>query len=129
MIVVDTSVWIAHLRNEQTLAARRLRAQIDPDDILVGDLILLELLQGARDEHSASAVEGHLRQFELATMCDVDTAVAAASNYRVLRSKGITVRKSIDLLIGTFCIRHGHHLLQQDRDFEPMARHLGLKLA
>ncbi len=58
----------------------------------------------------------------------VEIAVAAAENYRILRTKGITVRKTIDCLIATFCIREGHELLHRDRDFDPFEMHLGLQV-
>ena len=130
MIVVDSSVWIANLRAADTEALRKLRAIVDDDDeqILVGDLILMEVLQGARDEATAVRIEQNLRTYQVATMCDVTLAVKAARNYRSLRERGITVRKTIDMIIGTFCISGGHGLLHDDRDFDPMAAFLGLRV-
>lgn len=98
------------------------------EPLLVGDLILCELLQGARDEQDARALEKALRKFQIVFMLDDAIAVAAARHYRQLRQKGITVRKTIDLIIGAFCIANGYSLLHADRDFEPMRRHLGLKV-
>lgn len=129
MIVVDSSVWIANLRALDTLSVRKLRSIEDPEAITIGDLILLEVLQGARDDRHAARIEGHLRQFRIERMLDDDLAVRAASNYRRLRQMGITVRKTIDVIIGTFCIERGHMLLHDDHDFEPMAKHLGLQVA
>ncbi len=128
MIVVDSSVWIAQLRAQATPAALRLRSIVEEDDdrILVGDLILLEALQGARDEALAARIERNLRSYPIAPMLDEAIAVEAARNYRVLRARGVTVRKTIDLIIGTFCLVGGHALLHDDRDFDPMAAHLGL---
>lgn len=128
MIVVDTSVWIAHLRNTGSEAVRKLRTLEDPQDILAGDIILMELLQGARDERHAAAIAQNLRQFEIKSMLGETIAMKAAQNYRILRSKGITARKANDLIIGTFCIENGHTLLHEDRDFDPMAQHLGLQI-
>lgn len=130
MIVVDSSVWIANLRGLDNEAVRKLRAIVDDDDeqILVGDLILMEVLQGARDEATAARIERNLRTYQVATMCDATLAVQAARNYRFLRERGITVRKTIDMVIGTFCIAGGHGLLHDDRDFEPMAAFLGLRV-
>ena len=104
-----------------------LRQLIDEDDILVGDLILLEVLQGARDESDARRFEEALLEFPVVSLSSPDLAIAAAANYRFLRARGITIRKTIDLIIGTFCIERGHHLLHSDRDFEPMERLLGLR--
>lgn len=128
MIVVDTSVWIAHLRDVATEPVRKLRALGDLASLLVGDLILLEVLQGARSPADAMNLEREMRQFEIVSMLSPDLAVEAAANYRLLRSRGVTPRKTADLIIGTFCIEHGHTLLHDDRDFEPMRTHLGLQV-
>ncbi|MBY3180767.1 PIN domain nuclease [Rhizobium sp. 25PS6] len=129
MIVVDSSVWIAHLRGVESAARWRLQNIEDPLDIVVGDLILLEVLQGARNERHASVIEESLRQFTVSPMLGDSLAVKAARNYRLLRERGITVRKTIDVIIGTFCIEEGYALLHDDRDFDPMTEHLGLKIA
>ncbi len=90
---------------------------------------MLEVLQGARSEADATWLEQRLEVFDVASMVNMHVAREAARNFRVLRRLGITIRKQIDLLIGTFCIAHGHELLHADRDFEPMQRHLGLRVA
>jgi len=130
VIVVDSSVWIANLRGIDNVASVKLRALADQDDdqVLVGDLILLEVLQGARDETHAARVERDLRRFPIAPMLNDGLAVYAAHNYRQLRTRGITVRKMIDIIIGTFCVAGGRALLHDDRDFEPMARYPGLRV-
>ena len=129
MIVVDSSVWIANLRGLDTVPVRKLREIENPEDILVGDLVLLEVLQGARDEGHAAQIERYLTRFRVERMLDQDLAVLGARHYRRLRSGGITVRKTIDLIIGTFCLARGHVLLHDDRDFDPMASILGLRIA
>jgi predicted nucleic acid-binding protein len=129
MIVVDSSVWIAHLRDNDTAEVRKLRALDQPDQILIGDLILLEVLQGAPDERLARLIERQLRQFEIASMLSAALAPRVARNYRFLRDRGVTPRKTIDMIIGTFCIDGGHALLHADRDFNPMVEHLGLRTA
>ena len=129
MIVVDSSVWIAQLRGQATAPVLRLRALVAYDDqLLIGDLILLEVLQGARDDAHAARIERALRAFAIAPMLDPTIAVQAARNYRLLRARGITIRKTIDMIIGTFCLLGGHALLHDDRDFDPMAEHLGLRI-
>ena len=128
MIVVDSSVWIAHLRNVRSPAVNKLRAMDDPEDIVVGDIVLLEVLQGARDDAHAETIERNLRQFIIAGMTNDALAVQAARNYRRLRDQGVTVRKTIDLIIGTYCIAQGYRLLHDDRDFDPMAQYLGLEM-
>lgn len=129
MIVVDSPVLISLIRNDMTAAARRLREEIDPDQVIIGDLILLEVLQGARDDPHSSALRRRLGRFQSAQMLTEAIAIKAAANSRRLRALGVTIRKTPDLVIGTFCIERGHALLQQDRDFEPMVEHLGLRLA
>jgi predicted nucleic acid-binding protein len=128
MIVVDSSVWIANLREEQTDSVRKLRSIERPREIIVGDVILLEVLRGARDEAHAARIERDLRQFAVASMLDDRLAVRAAANYRELRRRGLTVRKTIDVIIGTFCLEYGHVLLHDDRDFDPFVKHLGLQV-
>jgi hypothetical protein len=129
MIVVDSSVWIDHLRDIDNSAVRALRSIDDPQDIIVGDLILLEVLQGARSEHHATIIEQNLRQFRIESMLSTELAVQAARNFRLVRERGVTIRKTVDLIIGTYCIMHGHYLLHTDRDFQPMVDHLGLRVA
>jgi hypothetical protein len=129
VILVDSSVWIDHFRGTDTEQVRRLRAEFDGDELLVGDLVVCEVLQGVRLAVDATRVEGVLRSFELVSLADPELAVTAAANYRFLRSRGITVRTTVDLIIGTFCIERGHSLLHSDRDFEPMERLLGLQVA
>ena len=126
MIVVDSSVWILHFSDIETAEVVRLRAIETWDDVLVGDLILLEVLQGARSEKDAARIESKLRRFLVASMLDGDLATAAARNYRRLRELGITIRTTSDLIIGTFCIENNHRLLHRDRDFAQMQHHLGL---
>lgn len=130
MIVVDSSVWIAVLRGQTNRAVPRLRAIVEDydDQVLVGDLIMLEVLQGTRDEAQAARIERHLRSYPIASMLDETIAVQAARNYRLLCRRGITIRKTIDMIIGTFCPVFGHELLHDDRDFDPLAEHLGLRV-
>jgi predicted nucleic acid-binding protein len=129
MILVDSSVWIAHLRGHTTPATTKLEAAAEREPLLVGDLILLEVLQGARDNAQAARIERALREYAIVSLLDDRLAAQGARNYRRLRGLGITIRKTADIIIGTFCIEHGHSLLHEDRDFEPMEKHLGLKVA
>jgi len=129
VIFVDSSVWIANLRGRNTPATAKLKAAAAREQLLIGDLVLLEVLQGARDEADAARLERDMRRFEIVPLLNDTLAVEAARNYRSLRDLGVTVRKTADIVIGTFCIVHGHVLLHQDRDFLPMQRYLGLKTA
>jgi predicted nucleic acid-binding protein len=129
MIVADSSVWISLFRKDSVDVADQLRTFIAQQTVLLGDIIVLEVLQGARDHHQARWIEQNFRDFPVAQMLSPGLAIRAAANYRMLRDRGITVRKTIDMIIGTYCIEHGHSLLQRDKDYLPMAEHLGLKLA
>ena len=126
MIVVDTSVWIDFLNGKDVPHVRRLRVALGVAEISVGDLMLCEVLQGLDSERDARQVEALLRGFQIVPMAGDTIAVAAARNYRTLRRLGITVRKTVDLLIGTWCIENRAALLHNDSDFRPMGRHLGL---
>ena len=128
MILVDASVWIAHLRGHRTEATAKLEAAAMREPLLIGDLILLEILQGARNEAHALRILRGLRSYAIVQLLDAELAPHAARNYRKLRELGITIRKTADLIIGTFCIQHRHSLLHDDRDFAPMERHLELKV-
>jgi predicted nucleic acid-binding protein len=126
VIVVDSSVWIDFLNGRHAAHVRRLRAVLGTQEIIVGDLMLCEILQGLASERTAQEVEGLLRRFEIVPMAGDALAVVAARNFRSLRRLGITIRKTIDLVIGTWCIENRRPLLHNDNDFRPMARHLGL---
>ena len=126
MIAVDSSVWIDFLNGRNAPHVRRVRELLGTNELIVGDLMLCEVLQGLDSERAALEVEALLRRFEIVPMAGDAIAVAAARNFRSLRRRGITVRKTIDLLIGTWCIENGIPLLHNDSDFHPMARFLGL---
>jgi predicted nucleic acid-binding protein len=126
VIVVDSSVWIDFLNGRNLAHVQRLRATLATDEIIVGDLMVCEVLQGVADEQHAREVESILCRFTIVTMVGDVIAVIAARNFRHLRRVGITVRKTVDLLIGSWCIENRVPLLHNDADFRPMARHLGL---
>lgn len=128
MVLVDTSVWVDYFNGVPTRQAERLDALLGERILLTGDLILAELLQGFSSERDARRALALLEPLAYADMVGRDVALGAAANYRTLRGRGATVRKTIDLLIGTFCVMRGHELLHADRDFEPMERYLGLQV-
>jgi predicted nucleic acid-binding protein len=127
VIVVDSSVWIDFLNGRNAPYVRRLRAVLGVEEIIVGDLMLCEVMQGLESDRAARDVEALLRRFEIVSMVGDAIAVAGARNFRFLCRHGITIRKTIDLLIGTWCIENRAPLLHNDSDFQPMARYLGLK--
>lgn len=128
MIVADTTVWIDFFRGRDTPRTSALGRAASDGLLLVGDLILLEILQGVRDDAQAARVEHALRAHPVEAMLTPALAPIAARNYRLLRAAGVTIRRTVDLVIGTFCIEGGHVLLHADRDFDPMRGHLGLRV-
>jgi predicted nucleic acid-binding protein len=126
MIVVDTSVWIDYFNGRPTPAANLLDSMLERERLAVGDLILAELPQGFRSDLDFRRALDFLGAFEFQTMVGPEVAIDSARNYRRLRARGVSVRKTIDVMIETFCIQNGHQLLHADRDFDPMERYLGL---
>lgn len=128
MILVDTSVWIDHLRGIANAETGYLNREMSRQRFGLTDLILCEVLQGARKEEVADRLRLELLEFEVFAGSTTGLAIASARNYRIIRSKGSTVRKTIDCLIATFCLEHGHTLLHRDRDFDAFEQHLGLRV-
>jgi predicted nucleic acid-binding protein len=128
VILVDSSVWISYFRNENTDATAALDRLLGHEELAIGDLILAEVLQGFSTERDAARANEFLEPFELVELGGREVAVDAARNYRALRGLGVTVRKTIDTLIATACIRGGHTLVHNDRDFDAFEQHLGLRV-
>lgn len=126
MVIVDTTVWVDYFRGTQTPEADWLDAQMDRQRMGLTTLILAEILQGATNERDARRIEAELVRLEVFENFTAAVASASARNYRTLRTHGRTPRKTIDVLIATFCIEAGHALLHRDRDFNPFEQHLGL---
>ncbi len=127
MILADTSVWVDYLRGTNPEKAAVLDRAIDSGQLVLGDLIVAEILRGVSSEAAAELVWSKLRLFEIVTLGGADTAIAAARNYRLLRSKAVTIRGTVDLFIATWCIRNHVPLLHADRDFRAMEEWLGLE--
>lgn len=123
MIAVDTSVWIHYLRNDDVPVVHVLNHHVDETRLIVGDLVLTEVLQGISDPHIAPVVQERLERCRNPTMVGSRNAVEAAALYRRLCAVGVTIRKTVDLWIATWCIANGVALLHQDRDFTAIARH------
>jgi predicted nucleic acid-binding protein len=126
MVIVDTTVWIDYLGGVQNPETNWLNVELDHQRLGLTDVILCEVLQGIRDDRSFLRVQRELSKFEIFETGGVELAVAAARNFRRLRQRGHTVRKTIDCLIATFCLRGGHGLLHRDRDFDSFEQVLGL---
>lgn len=126
MWIVDSSVWIDYFGGRLTPQTDLLHAALGQQAIGVGDIILCEVLQGYRRQQDFDAARQALLQFPVYIIGGIDIALKSAENYRLLRRRGITVRKTVDCLIATFVIERGFSLLHRDRDFDSFEDHLGL---
>jgi len=129
MILVDSSVWIDYFRGVATPQAEKLESLLGAEPIATGDLILTEVLQGFVSDRDFNQGRKLLTSLVIVDLGGQNMAIQAAKNFRVLRSLGITVRKTIDTVIATRCIESGLQLLYSDRDFDPFVEHLGLRSA
>jgi predicted nucleic acid-binding protein len=126
VILVDSSVWIDYFRGEVNAQSDFLDGLLGREPVIVGDLILTEVLQGFTTERGFAQALSLMEAVETIEIGGRQIALEAARNYRILRSRGITVRKTIDTLIATRCIHDGLPLLYGDRDFDAFVDHLGL---
>jgi predicted nucleic acid-binding protein len=126
MLLVDTTVWIEAFSDRGSSAKTVLEKAISDNQVVVGDLILVELLQGVKPGPKLRLVTAAMNSFPIVTLCGPDIATIAASNYRALRAVGITVRGTIDVIIATWCVQNRVPLLHNDRDFDVMVQRLGL---
>jgi predicted nucleic acid-binding protein len=128
VVIVDSTVWVDYFNGLPNPETDWLDGQLDQQRLGLTTIIVCEVLQGLRQERKAIAVATALRQFEVFEMPNLAVALQAARNYRTLRSRGRTVRKTVDVLIATFCIEEQHSLLHRDRDFDPFEELLGLSV-
>ncbi len=126
MIVADTSAWIDYVKGVKALHTDLLDDELEHSRVITGDIIITEFLQGFREEKDYQMAKLMMESLEYHDFLGKDNAIQAAQNYRKLRKSGITVRKTIDVMIATFCIENGFELIHNDRDFDPMEEYLGL---
>lgn len=129
MLFIDSTVWVDYFNGRITTQTDYLDNTLTSIPVLVGDLILAEVLQGFRQDSDFEQARRALGKFETVSMVTPDLAIQSARNYRTLRKKGITVRKTIDNLIATYCIENNHELLHNDSDFDPYEQFLGLRVS
>lgn len=129
MALIDTSVWIDYFNGHENAATRKLDELLSSTIVIVGDLILAEVLQGFRSDADHRTAKNLLMNLDLRVLGGITLALKAADNFRTLRTKGITVRKTVDCIIATYCIEHDIQLLHNDRDFGAFQKHLGLRVA
>src|SRR5882672_3503545 len=128
MVIIDTTVWIDYLRSIENPETRWLDRELRRQRLGLTDLILCEVLQGIRQQSSFSRVQAGLLKFHVFQTGGSNLAIAAALNYRHLRERGYTVRKTIDCLIATFCLQAQHQLLHREHDFDLFEKVLGLQI-
>jgi len=127
VILVDSSIWVNYFNGISTWQTDLLDHYLSNVPVIIGDLILVEVLQGFRSNNDYEIAKDFLSALLFRQIGGFNVAVQSAQNYRVLRKSGITVRKTIDIIIATFCIIEGLTLLHDDRDFDPMVSHFSLK--
>lgn len=128
MLIVDSTVWVDYFNGVRNPQTDYLDQVADQTPILIGDLILAEVLQGFREDTDFEKARNAFGRYMQVEMVNPELAVQSARNYRLLRKRGITVRKTIDSLIATYCIENGHNLLHNDSDFDGYEKHLGLRV-
>jgi predicted nucleic acid-binding protein len=128
LILVDSSVWIDYFNGAATAQADKLDGLLGREFLTIGDLILTEVLQGFTDDRDFVKARRLMTSLTIVQIGGPEIAVVAAQNFRYLRKRGVTVRKTIDTMIATRCIESGYDLLHSDRDFEPFVQHLGLRV-
>ena len=126
MIFVDSSVWIDYFNGRQCAETDCLDSLLGKEPIAIGDLVLIEVLQGFKNDSDYETARDLLTSLTVFTLGGQKMAIKSADNFRLLRKKGITVRKTIDVLIATFCIEMNLSLLHSDKDFGPFHEHLEL---
>lgn len=129
MIFVDSSVWIDYFNGKSSPQVTKLDSLLGVESVSTGDLILVEVLQGFRNDKDYKIAKNLLTSLTVFNMLDSNIAIKSADNFRALRKKGITVRKTVDSIIATFCIQNKLSLLHSDKDFKPFHKHLRLKNA
>ena len=129
MIIADTSVWIDYFNGVESAETNALDSALEDGAIAIGDIIFLEILQGFRNDKDFKTAKFRLSFLDQFEMFGHSSVFKCADNYRFLRKKGITIRKTTDIIIATFCIENKIPLLFTDRDFVPFTQHLKLESA
>jgi predicted nucleic acid-binding protein len=128
LIFVDSSVRIDYFKGTITPQTEKLDSLLGHEPLAIGDLILTEVLQGFSDERDFNEARKMLTSLKVVELGGQEVAIQAAKNFRALCKLGVTARKTIDTIIATRCIESEYDLLHSDRDFDPFAKHLGLRV-
>lgn len=127
MILVDSSVWIDYFNGNTTVASEKLDSILGVQPVCLGDLILTEVLQGFKNDTDFTIAKNLLNTLPVYTLLGHEMSLKSVDNFRLLRKRGVTVRKTIDVIIATYCIVNNKILLHSDKDFLPFQEHLGLQ--
>jgi predicted nucleic acid-binding protein len=128
LILVDSSVWVDYFRGKTTHQTNKLDLLLGHELLAVGDLILVEVLQGFDSDRDFKSAQRLLTSLAVVEIGGLEIAIQAAKNHRALRRRGVTIRKTVDTMIATRCIEGGYDLLHCDRDFDPFVEYLGLNV-
>ena len=128
MILVDTSIWIDYFNGQVAPETTILDEILGIEEILMGEIILAVFLQGFHRDQDFEAALNALSKFKQASMLNPELAIRSAMNCHQLRNAGITIRKTMDCSIATFCIENRVELLHSDRDFDPFEQQLGMQV-
>lgn len=128
VVIVETGVWVDFFRGIRNPQTEWILREAGGRMIGTLDLIVCEVLQGVPREPDYERIKHKMLELAVYNSGGEQMAVESAQNYRKLRAKGITIRKTIDCIIATYCIRHGFALMHKDRDFDPFETHLGLRV-
>ncbi len=127
MIIVDSSIWIDYFNDKGSLQTNHLDFLLGQQEVAIGDIILTEVLQGFTNDRDYQQAKELMLSFDIFPLVGEKLAIVSAENYRFLRKKGLTIRKTTDVLIASFCIANDYPLLFSDKDFKPFVQHLGLR--
>jgi len=128
LIFVDSSVWIDYFNGQNTPQVELLHELLGREPLVIGDIVLAEVLQGFRHDRDYRTALDLLTSLQIVNVLNTEIALQSAKNFRLLRKQGITVRKTLDSIIATFCISNRFYLLHSDKDFEPFEKMLGLRV-
>jgi len=128
LVIIDTSAWIEFFHDGELSVVERVDSCLEQELVGMGDLVYCEVMQGIRSARERREIDTLFLSLPRYEMVGFEMAERAAKNYRTLRARGVTVRKTIDVLIGTFCAEHDFALINHDRDFDLMAKHIGLTI-
>lgn len=126
MIIIDSSIWIDYFNGQDTLQTDKLDELLGVELLGIGDIILTEVLQGFRVDKDYHVAKSVLTSLNVFNMLGTEIAIKSAENFRALRKQGITIRKTNDVIIATFCLENNYSLLFSDKDFIPFVKHFGL---